>query len=816
MNRMVSAQNVLVFAEDEAEEVESRRDALTFSFNDLCERLEQKSSNMERSIPLALAFTGAHNRLCEFCTQADRVLCALSEADATGVRVQVAHTKRRAVRLLDAAEPLREQVLTQIAERGADLQGLLPAAVADAIELIIQSDYQCFDAYLNRLRERCAELGDTLSRISSRSELDAESVVSSSTDAEPLDPVALLDAVETDLCELEQFAAAAGTRLAELVVTPAIEHIEHTLVAARQLKCECEAAKARLRKTQRRLRKASNAESVSPTRLSKLDMQNQRVTFQLLNLSPPLEERLLALERARVLSQDFHGTRESLSASLEQCESALRWQSACASTEGSLPGSPVKLAGLDVTPTQTPTPTGSKPGAFSFSDDSVQQLRLARKQLEQLRPELKRFGPLAAELAQTLSLPEDAAQVRSAVEDLKTRFAQLVEKLGAQTLTIAGQPMSVQQMTAELEAIATCLAIIDEKLLQRESPSVLPDTVRERVVEVGQLDAQLDQTRSLLEQVAAASDALLNKQTPSELAADEVSEAQNAANTASRLLSECSQLKRRAVDKKGWLEDLYRTANSFWETARTLRQNVEELNEGLETIDAPHVESAVLVEQLEELENANEDAAATKKELDAWRQQGQQLVAAVAQSLEDPTQADDTPEAQQVLSIIADLVGKFATLNERLKLRRDKVQRQYTDALAFEHNSSAMDKWLTGAEEALATADSDSASDSRPRPQTPPSGVVEQLDRIKLIRDDLQQEQQHLEYLNQLAQKLVANSAPENAHLIVDSNGAINRRWSDLMQVTIVIKYFDEFEYHSIKCELIRYVLLLLHYSLQH
>jgi hypothetical protein len=134
---------------------------------------------MERSIPLALAFTGAHNSLCEFCVQAERVLSALSEADSTGVRVQVAHSKRRARRLLEAAEPMRAQVLTQIAERGEDLQGLLPAAVADAIEEVIRRDLDCFDAYMKRTRERCADLGDTLSRISSRSELDADGVVSS-------------------------------------------------------------------------------------------------------------------------------------------------------------------------------------------------------------------------------------------------------------------------------------------------------------------------------------------------------------------------------------------------------------------------------------------------------------------------------------------------------------------------------------------------------------------------------------------------------------------------------------------------------------
>ncbi|XP_038580127.1 microtubule-actin cross-linking factor 1 isoform X13 [Micropterus salmoides] len=361
-------------------------------------------------------------------------------------------------------------------------------------------------------------------------------------------------------------------------------------------------------------------------------------------------ERFSALEQAQVLVARFWETYEELEPWLGETETLI---------------------------TQLPPPAIDT-DALRLQQD---QMRLLRESIAEHKPHIDKLLKIGPQLAE-LSLQEGAL-VTQRYTDAERRYLAIKEGVKGRATTLdeaVSQSAQLVEFHDKMDPLLETLEGAVQRLRQPPSVAAEVEKIREQLAEHRAQGLELDKLLPSFSALCARGEELIGR------AAHDDPAAQAVRSRLLRLRSLWDEIRQRAEEREGKLNDVLDLAGKFWADVAALLSTLRDSQDIVKDLEDPGVDPSLIKQQIEAAEAIKAETDGLREELEFVRTLGADLIFACGET-----------EKPEVKKTIDEMNAAWEGLNRTWRERMERLEEAMTASVQYQDALQSMFDYLDNA-----------------------------------------------------------------------------------------------------------------------
>ncbi|XP_070841137.1 microtubule-actin cross-linking factor 1 isoform X16 [Chaetodon trifascialis] len=358
-------------------------------------------------------------------------------------------------------------------------------------------------------------------------------------------------------------------------------------------------------------------------------------------------ERFSALEQAQVLVARFWETYEELEPWLGETEALI---------------------------TQLPPPAIDT-DALRLQQD---QMRLLRESIAEHKPHIDKLLKIGPQLAE-LSLQEGAT-VTQRYTEAERRYLAIKEGVKGRATTLDEAVSQSAQFHDKMDPLLETLEGAVQRLRQPPSVAAEVEKIREQLAEHRAQGLELDKLLPSFSALCARGEELIGR------AAHDDPAAQAVRSRLLRLRSLWDEIRQRAEEREGKLNDVLDLAGKFWADVAALLSTLRDSQDIVKELEDPGVDPSLIKQQIEAAEAIKAETDGLREELEFVRTLGADLIFACGET-----------EKPEVKKTIDEMNAAWEGLNRTWRERMERLEEAMTASVQYQDALQSMFDYLDNA-----------------------------------------------------------------------------------------------------------------------
>ncbi|XP_076611138.1 microtubule-actin cross-linking factor 1 isoform X17 [Chaetodon auriga] len=358
-------------------------------------------------------------------------------------------------------------------------------------------------------------------------------------------------------------------------------------------------------------------------------------------------ERFSALEQAQVLVARFWETYEELEPWLGETETLI---------------------------TQLPPPAIDT-DALRLQQD---QMRLLRESIAEHKPHIDKLLKIGPQLAE-LSLQEGAT-VTQRYSEAERRYLAIKEGVKGRATTLDEAVSQSAQFHDKMDPLLETLEGAVQRLRQPPSVAAEVEKIREQLAEHRAQGLELDKLLPSFSALCARGEELIGR------AAHDDPAAQAVRSRLLRLRSLWDEIRQRAEEREGKLNDVLDLAGKFWADVAALLSTLRDSQDIVKELEDPGVDPSLIKQQIEAAEAIKAETDGLREELEFVRTLGADLIFACGET-----------EKPEVKKTIDEMNAAWEGLNRTWRERMERLEEAMTASVQYQDALQSMFDYLDNA-----------------------------------------------------------------------------------------------------------------------
>uniref|UniRef100_A0A3Q3VYD6 Uncharacterized protein n=1 Tax=Mola mola TaxID=94237 RepID=A0A3Q3VYD6_MOLML len=375
--------------------------------------------------------------------------------------------------------------------------------------------------------------------------------------------------------------------------------------------------------------------------------QKIKDTVTTLEMSQSHSERFSALEQAQVLVARFWETYEELEPWLGETETLI---------------------------TQLPRPAIDT-DALRLQQD---QMRLLRESIAEHKPhidKLLKIGPQLAELS-----TQEGVTVTQRYAESERRYMAIKEAVKGRAATLDEAVSQSAQFHDKMDPLLETLEGAVQRLRQPPSVAAEVEKIREQLAEHRAQGLELDKLLPSFSALCARGEELIGR------AAHDDPAAQAVRTRLLRLRSLWDEIRQRAEEREGKLNDVLDLAGKFWADMAALLSTLRDSQDIVKELEDPGVDPSLIKQQIEAAEAIKAETDGLREELEFVRTLGADLIFACGET-----------EKPEVKKTIDEMNAAWDGLNRTWRERMERLEEAMTASVQYQDSLQSMFDYLDNA-----------------------------------------------------------------------------------------------------------------------
>ncbi|XP_058233494.1 microtubule-actin cross-linking factor 1 isoform X16 [Hemibagrus wyckioides] len=433
-------------------------------------------------------------------------------------------------------------------------------------------------------------------------------------------------------------------------------------------------------------------------------------------------ERFSALEQAQVLVARFWETYEELDPWLGETEALI---------------------------TQLPPPAIDTEALRQQQD----QMRLLRESIAEHKPhidKLLKIGPQLAELS-----AQEGATLRQRYSEAERRYLAIKEDVKGRAGALDEAFSQSAQFHDKMDPLLETLEGAVQRLRQPPPVAAEVEKIREQLAEHRAAGLELDKLLPSFSALCTRGEELITR------AAHDDPAAQAVRSRLLRLRSLWDEIRQRAEEREGKLQDVLDLAGKFWADMAALLSTLRDSQEIVKELEDPGVDPSLIKQQIEAAEAIKAETDGLREELEIVRTLGADLIFACGET-----------EKPEVKKTIDEMNAAWEGLNRTWRERMEKLEEAMTASVQYQDALQGMFDYLDNA--VIKLCDMQTVG-------TDLSTVKQQIEELKQFKVEVYQQQIDMEKLchqGELLLKKVSDQADRD--MIQEPLTELRHLWDNL------------------------------------
>ncbi|XP_051948301.1 microtubule-actin cross-linking factor 1-like [Xyrauchen texanus] len=399
-------------------------------------------------------------------------------------------------------------------------------------------------------------------------------------------------------------------------------------------------------------------------------------------------ERFSALEQAQVLVARFWETYEELEPWLGETETVI---------------------------TQLPPPAIDTEALRQQQE----QMRLLRESISEHKPHIDRLlkiGPQLAELS-----AQEGATVRQRYNGAERRYITIKEEVKSRATALDEAMSQSTQFYDKMDPLLETLEGAVQRLRQPPPVAAEVDKIREQLADHRATGLELDKLLPSFSALCSRGEELISRAPHDDPAAQAVH------SRLLRLRSIWDEIRQRAEEKEGKLQDVLELAEKFWADMAALLSTLRDSQDIVKELEDPGVDPSLIKQQIEAAEAIKAETDGLREELEIVRTLGADLIFACGET-----------EKPEVKKTIDEMNAAWDGLNRTWRERMERLEEAMTASVQYQDALQGMFDYLDNAVIKLC---------DMPAVGTDLSTVKQQIEELKQYKVEVYQQQIDMEKL---------------------------------------------------------------------
>uniref|UniRef100_A0A671V6L6 Microtubule actin crosslinking factor 1 n=1 Tax=Sparus aurata TaxID=8175 RepID=A0A671V6L6_SPAAU len=358
-------------------------------------------------------------------------------------------------------------------------------------------------------------------------------------------------------------------------------------------------------------------------------------------------ERFSALEQAQVLVARFWETHEELEPWLGETETLI---------------------------TQLPPPAIDT-DALRLQQD---QMRLLRESIAEHKPHIDKLLKIGPQLAK-LSLQEGASVIQRYTE-AERRYLAIKEGVKGRATSLDEAVSQSAQFHDKMDPLLETLEGAVQRLRQPPSVAAEVEKIREQLAEHRAQGLELDKLLPSFSALCARGEELIGR------AAHDDPAAQAVRSRLLRLRSLWDEIRQRAEEREGKLNDVLDLSGKFWADVAALLSTLRDSQDIVKELEDPGVDPSLIKQQIEAAEAIKAETDGLREELEFVRTLGADLIFACGET-----------EKPEVKKTIDEMNAAWEGLNRTWRERMERLEEAMTASVQYQDALQSMFDYLDNA-----------------------------------------------------------------------------------------------------------------------
>uniref|UniRef100_A0A8C1JHJ0 Microtubule actin crosslinking factor 1 n=1 Tax=Cyprinus carpio TaxID=7962 RepID=A0A8C1JHJ0_CYPCA len=439
-------------------------------------------------------------------------------------------------------------------------------------------------------------------------------------------------------------------------------------------------------------------------------------------------ERFSALEQAQVLVARFWETYEELEPWLGETETLI---------------------------TQQPPPAIDTEALRQQQD----QMRLLRESISEHKPhidKLLKIGPQLAELS-----AQEGATLRQRYNEAERRYLNIKEEVKSRATALDEAVSQSVQFHDKMDPLLETLEGAVQRLRQPPPVAAEVEKIREQLAEHRATGLELDKLLPSFSALCARGEELIGRAPHDDPAAQAVH------SRLLRLRSLWDEIRQRAEEREGKLQDVLDLSGKFWADMAALLSTLRDSQDIVKDLEDPGVDPSLIKQQIEAAEAIKQETDGLREELEIVRTLGADLIFACGE-IEKP----------EVKKTIDEMNAAWEGLNRTWRERMERLEEAMTASVQYQDALQGMFDYLDNAVIKLC---------DMPAVGTDLSTVKQQIEELKQYKVEVYQQQIDMEKLCHQGELLLKKVSDQtDRDMIQEPLTELRHLWDNLVdKITI-------------------------------
>ncbi|KAM9494125.1 microtubule-actin cross-linking factor 1 isoform 10-T10 [Clarias gariepinus] len=463
-------------------------------------------------------------------------------------------------------------------------------------------------------------------------------------------------------------------------------------------------------------------ESCSEQQREALKVKTDSLSTRYEAVSQNHAERFSALEQAQVLVARFWETYEELDPWLGETETLI---------------------------TQLPPPAIDTEALRQQQD----QMRLLRESIAEHKPhidKLLKIGPQLAELS-----AQEGTALRQRYAEAERRYLAIKEDVKGRAAALDEAFSQSAQFHDKMDPLLETLEGAVQRLRQPPPVAAEVEKIREQLAEHRTAGLELDKLLPSFSALCSRGEELITRASHDDPAAQAVR------SRLLRLRSLWDEIRQRAEEREGKLQDVQDLAGKFWADMAALLSTLRDSQEIVKELEDPGVDPSLIKQQIEAAEAIKAETDGLREELEIVRTLGADLIFACGET-----------EKPEVKKTIDEMNAAWEGLNRTWRERMEKLEEAMTASVQYQDALQGMFDYLDNA--VIKLCDMQTVG-------TDLSTVKQQIEELKQFKVEVYQQQIDMEKLchqGELLLKKVSDQADRD--MIQEPLTELRHLWENL------------------------------------
>uniref|UniRef100_A0A673LJG0 Microtubule actin crosslinking factor 1 n=1 Tax=Sinocyclocheilus rhinocerous TaxID=307959 RepID=A0A673LJG0_9TELE len=387
------------------------------------------------------------------------------------------------------------------------------------------------------------------------------------------------------------------------------------------------------------------------------------------------------------------------------------------------------------------------------------QMRLLRESIAEHKPhidKLLKIGPQLAELS-----AQEGATLRQRYNEAERRYLSIKEEVKGRATALDEAVSQSVQFHDKMDPLLETLEGAVQRLRQPPPVAAEVEKIREQLAEHRATGLELDKLLPSFSALCARGEELISRAPHDDPAAQAVR------SRLLRLRSLWDEIRQRAEEREGKLQDVLDLAGKFWADMAALLSTLRDSQDIVKDLEDPGVDPSLIKQQIEAAEAIKQETDGLREELEIVRTLGADLIFACGET-----------EKPEVKKTIDEMNAAWEGLNRTWRERMERLEEAMTASVLYQDALQGMFDYLDNAVIKLC---------DMPAVGTDLSTVKQQIEELKQYKVEVYQEQIDMEKLCHQGELLLKKVSDQtDRDMIQEPLTELRHLWDNLVdKITI-------------------------------